>query len=64
MMKSATGEAFSTVSDNYRVGLFYLHQANTPVKIADFDTTQRQTWYNTLYSTTVDNGTPFAPSSF
>jgi type IV pilus assembly protein PilY1 len=58
MMKSATGEAFSTVSDNYRVGLFYLHQANTPVKIADFDTTQRQTWYNTLYSTTVDNGTP------
>ena len=58
MMKSATGEAFSTLGDNYRVGLFYLHTANTPVKIADFDPTQRDLWYTRLYGSTVNGGTP------
>ena len=58
MMKAATGEAFSSVGDNYRVGLFYLHNDNSPLKIADFDPTQRDLWYTRLYGSTVDGGTP------
>lgn len=58
MMKTATGEAFSSLGDNFRVGLFYLHTANNPVKIADFDPAQRALWFTGLYGSTVNGGTP------
>lgn len=59
MMKASTGEAFSSINNNYRVGLFFLTtNNNTPIKIDDFSESQRQAWYNKLYGATVDNGTP------
>lgn len=60
MMKASTGEAFSSIGDNYRVGLFFLgnNSTNVPVKISDFDTSQQTTWYQTLYGSVANDGTP------
>lgn len=60
MMKASTGEAFSSIDDKYRVGLFFLglNDVNKPVKIGDFDATQKTTWFQTLYGSTSNNGTP------
>lgn len=69
MMKTATGRAFSSVNQNYRVGLMKISSSSTPtVYVNTFwdntDTglgpvsTQRTTWYNALYNTTVSGSTP------
>ena len=69
MMKTATGRAFGSLNSNYRVGLSKISSSNTPtVYVNTFwdnaDTTlgpvstQRTTWYNALYATTVSGSTP------
>ncbi len=58
LMKAATGEAFSTISDKYRVGLFFIHTEKTPTKIDTFTGTHRNNWYQHLYSHTYTSGTP------
>lgn len=63
MMKAATGEAFSDLNDNYRVGLFFLGKnsdkaSNQPIKIDNFSGDQITNWYSRLYASQSDNGTP------
>ncbi len=59
MMKTATGRAFQTLDNNYRVGLMKISSSGTPtVPVGTFETTQRSTWYTSLYGTTVSGSTP------
>lgn len=59
MMKAATGRAFSTLSDQFRVGLFFINSnGNTNLTIKDFDSTNQTTWYDTLYASTSSGSTP------
>lgn len=62
-MKSAAGQAFSTVDNAYRVGFLTINPGS-PVatskylKIDEFDTTHKTNWYKKFYSTSATGGTP------
>ena len=69
MMKTATGRAFSSINQNYRVGFMTISSSSTPTVYVDtfWDntnttlgplSTQRTTWYNALYNTTESGSTP------
>lgn len=69
MMKTAAGRAFSKLNKDYRVGLMKLSASSTPVVYLDtfWDntntalgpvSTQRTTWYNTLYNMAASSSTP------
>lgn len=59
MMKAATGRAFNSLSDQFRVGLFFINSNdNTNLTINDFNTANQITWYNTLYGSTSSGSTP------
>ncbi|HQS58189.1 MAG: hypothetical protein B7Y56_04490 [Gallionellales bacterium 35-53-114] len=58
MMKTATGQAFSTLSNSYRVGLMKISTTNPTVPLGTFEGTQRTNWYSTLYATTTSGSTP------
>ncbi|MBE0626666.1 MAG: hypothetical protein IH606_17840 [Burkholderiales bacterium] len=69
MMKTATGQAFSSVNKNYRVGFAKISSSGSPTVYVDtfWDnsdsvagpvSTQRTTWYNALYNTTSSGSTP------
>lgn len=73
MMKSSAGRALAPLTDSYRVGFITIHPGTVNdaggangssvssskfLKIADFDTTQRSSWYSKLYSQKGDSGTP------
>ncbi len=63
MMRSATGRAFVTLTDAYRVGFITINPGN-PVGAAeylainDFTPTQKTNWYTRLYSQAPGSGTP------
>lgn len=62
-MKTAGGAAFAQLDDSYRVGFLTINPGN-PVSaskflaIGDFDSTQKNLWYNKLYGAGVNGGTP------
>ncbi len=63
MMKTASGYAFTDVTDQYRVGYTTTSERGTTASkflgIKTFDSTQRTDWYNILYNTDGDfAGTP------
>jgi type IV pilus assembly protein PilY1 len=68
LMKAATGEAFGSSDDNFRVGLFFInstdsgadeaHQKNSDLKIGNFDTDQRSRLYTKLYGNQSNGTTP------
>lgn len=58
LMKAATGRAFSTISDQYRTGLFFINSSNTNQEIKDFDETNKLTWYSELYASQSSGSTP------
>jgi type IV pilus assembly protein PilY1 len=58
MMKTATGRAFSGLTNNYRVGLAK-YSSSTPVLNLDtFESTQRSNWYSTFYGIATSGSTP------
>lgn len=70
-MKSAAGRAFKGVGNSFRVGFSTISQTgvvsgllqSTPavngfLKIADFDSTQKDLWYKELYGATTPGKTP------
>lgn len=66
-MKAATAEAFSDLSDQYRVGLFYLSGKQSGVRnpgpnddlvIADFSGTQRTSFFTSLLTNRPAGSTP------
>ncbi|MCC6472776.1 MAG: hypothetical protein IT514_03430 [Burkholderiales bacterium] len=55
MMKAAVSRVFAGVSDSYRVGFLVIEpyasvESSEFVPIADFDATQKTTWFSTLFS--------------
>ncbi len=59
MMKTATGRAFSSLDNGYRVGLMKISNSSTPLVVMDtFESTHRSTWYTTLYAITPGGSTP------
>ncbi len=66
MAKTAIGRAFLTITANYRVGFITINpgdpvQSNRYLKVDDFAAgagNQKNQWYDHLYSTTSNGGTP------
>ena len=63
MMKSAAGRAFVGMSDSKRIGFITINPGSPVVAgrfktVADFDTTQKAAWYDTLYSQDFNGSTP------
>ncbi|MDD5329518.1 MAG: PilC/PilY family type IV pilus protein [Sulfuricella sp.] len=59
-MKSSASRAFSTLTNNYRVGYMSINN-NTGsdfLNITDFNATQKSSWYGKLFAATPYNGTP------
>lgn len=55
-MKSAAGDAFSTMDDSYRLGFMKINDSRPQVNINPFSGTQRSDWYNALYGVTYSTG--------
>lgn len=67
MARAGAGRAFSELGDKYRVGLTTINNrsltANSKfLSIQDFDSTQRTSFYNNLYSITPGGSTPLRES--
>lgn len=60
MMKTGAGQAFSPISDKYRVGFLTMNNNVSPgiVETAPFDAAQRVLWYAKLYASNPGNSTP------
>src|SRR5574340_520186 len=58
MMKTAAGRAFSSLNNNYRVGLMKISQTTPVVYMGTFEGTQRTNWYSSLYGMTPGGSTP------
>jgi type IV pilus assembly protein PilY1 len=62
MMKSASGRAFSTVDDKYRVGFTTISEKGTTaakfLNLGKFDTAQKASFYQKLYAASAANYTP------
>lgn len=67
-MKTAAGRAFQDLNNNYRVGFSTIGYTGTDstnsqfLKIADFDATQKASWYSKLYATPPSGYTPLRPA--
>lgn len=60
MMKTASGQAFNTLSNHFRVGFMTINNNASPafLNIADFDSTQKSNWYSKLYASVANSNTP------
>jgi type IV pilus assembly protein PilY1 len=60
MMKTATGLAFKSLDDKFRVGFMTLNSNTTTsfLNIGDFTTTQKNSFYTSLYGSSPGSGTP------
>lgn len=66
MMKTSAGQAFTNIGSNYRVGFTTINNnsgsANTSgtnyVRITDFTSSAKSTWYNMFYSISPTGATP------
>jgi len=62
MMKTASGRAFNSVNNTYRVGMMKI-SSSTPVVYMDiFEGTHRSNWYSTLYNMVTSGSTPLRRS--
>lgn len=67
MMKTSTSLAFSTISDNFRVGYMSINNSASPdgtntgtsfLNITTFDSTQKASWYGKLFAAYPSGSTP------
>ncbi len=60
MMKTATGLAFKSLDDKFRVGFMTINGNTSPsfLNIGDFNSAQRTSFYAQLYASNPDNSTP------
>lgn len=60
MMKTATGLAFKTIGNTFRVGMATMNNNSGTdfLGLATFDATQKANWYTKLYATRANNSTP------
>lgn len=62
-MKSAAGQAFATIDNNYRVGFLTINpgspvSASKYLKIDDFEPSHKENWYKKFYASDVSGSTP------
>lgn len=59
-MKSAAGLAFKSIDNRYRIGFMTINNASGSdlINITDFDSTQKQKWYQKLYAANASGSTP------
>jgi type IV pilus assembly protein PilY1 len=65
MMKTATGLAFKSINDKYRVGLMTINNNNSGasfVNVGTFNSAQKRLWYSALYDARTGSGTPLRES--
>lgn len=58
MMKTASGRAFSSLNNSYRIGLMKISQTTPVVYMGTFESTQRSNWYSSLYGMSTSGSTP------
>ena len=60
MMKTATGLAFRTIGNKYRIGYMSINNNADPsfLNIAEFNGAQKNAWYSKLYGASTGNSTP------
>ena len=60
MMKTASGQAFQTMNEHFRVGFITINANSSSefLNIADFSSDQKASWYSKLYGITPNNSTP------
>lgn len=60
MMKTATGLAFKGIDQRYRVGYATMNNnsGSMLLNLSGFDSAQKTSWYDMLYKTKADGGTP------
>lgn len=60
MMKTATGLAFKSLDDKFRVGFMTINGNTSPsfLNIGDFNSSQRTSFYSQLYASNPNNSTP------
>jgi type IV pilus assembly protein PilY1 len=60
LMKTATGRAFASINDDFRVGYMSINNATGTdfLNITDFTNTQKQLWYSKLYASLPRGATP------
>ncbi|MFN0315295.1 MAG: hypothetical protein ACKVQA_09690, partial [Burkholderiales bacterium] len=63
MMKSATGLAFNSIDDRFRVGFMTINTSQVTtgtqfLNIAPYNSPQKQLWYDKLYATVPGSSTP------
>lgn len=68
MSKASVAEAFSSLEDKYRIGLFFLNgdnsgsssqnSGNDELAITDFSGANRTSWFNNLFSSVASGATP------
>ncbi len=60
MMKSASGQAFKTLDQHFRVGFMTINGNSSSkfLNITDFDSDQKTSWYSKLYGITPGSTTP------
>ena len=63
LMKTATGRAFLSIDDRFRIGFITINP-NSPVTadkfigVSKFDATQKEAWYKLVYQQTTNGSTP------
>lgn len=65
MMKSAVSQAFAPVGDSYRIGFERINhnsEDNLDLAVSTFDSTQKTSFYQILFATSNNGGTPLRPS--
>jgi type IV pilus assembly protein PilY1 len=58
MMKTAVGIAFKDLDSKYRIGFTTIHRKLPLLNVADFDSTQKASFYSQLYGSSTGNSTP------
>lgn len=58
MMKTASGRAFSSLNNKYRVGLLLIGDTTPLVAMNTFESAHRTDWYSKLYGVTPSGSTP------
>lgn len=60
MMKTASGQAFKTIDNRYRIGFMTINNNVAPdfLNIDTFNSAQKTAWYDKLYKSVPNNSTP------
>jgi len=61
LMKTAVGQTFLDIDDDFRVGFITINVGSSSskyLKLAKFDSTQKASWYSKLYAQTPGSSTP------